>query len=303
MMHILSTLLIIAGLFLCFKVRLYDIFVQPFEKQRKLKRQIKRITGKQKSSTERTIDNAKQMLIASGMETQIKRYKGLSIILSTTGVLIGFAINNLLVSIVLGVGFACIPLVLIYIRTGEYVRILNEKLESSLNTVTNNYLQTGDLILSVEKSVTLIPAPIERVFKEFLVAVYVDSNVIKAIRNMSGKIDNRYFKDWCNVLVQSHHDKSLRIALSGIVKRLSEMRIMQMQADTIMKKHVNEYILIVAIVLGSIPVAAMMMPEWWTMLTCTLAGKITLAVVLGSITACSVWVARLFTPLKQGGGE
>lgn len=295
MKFILCFLLVTAGLFILTGVSLGDILIRPFDEKRRIKRQIRRITGKKRDSIERILHAARQMLIASDMEKQIKRYKTMSILFSACGIFIGFLLNNLLVSIVLGVGFSAIPLVIIYFRTGEYIKILNEKLENSLNTVTNNYLHSGELISSVKKSIYLIPAPIDVVFKEFLVDVSLDDDVVKAINKMSTKIDNRYFDDWCHVLVQCQHDNSLRIALSGIVTRLSEMRILKMQADTIMKKHINEYVLITVVVLSAIPIAAIMMNEWWVMLTTSTLGKITLATVFAGVLACSVWVAKLLT--------
>jgi hypothetical protein len=45
----------------------------------------------------------------------------------------------------------------------------------------------------------------------------------------------------------------------------------------------------------------MMMPDWYAVLTTTMAGKITLAVMLGAVSATAVWVARLYRPVEGGG--
>lgn len=257
MKYILCFLLVTAGFFVLLNIKLSDIFIKPFNKnniklsdihikpfdeKRKIRKQIRIITGKKKGSLERTLDNAKEMLIASNMEKQARRYKVMAFVFAFAGVIIGLAIDNILVSVVLGIGLATIPLVIIYIRTGEYTKALNEKLENALNTITNNYVQSGELISSIEKSVHLIPAPIDVVFKQFLVDINLDNNIVKAIHKLSNKIDNRYFRDWCYVLSQCQYDSSLRVALLSIVSRLSEMKILRMQADTIIKKHIGEYV-------------------------------------------------------------
>jgi len=46
-----------------------------------------------------------------------------------------------------------------------------------------------------------------------------------------------------------------------------------------------------------------MMPDWYTMLTTTVVGKITLAVILAAVFATSVWVSRLYRPLEGGDGK
>jgi len=301
MKYILCFLLVTAGFFILFDIKLSDIFIKPFDGKRRIRKQIRIITGKKKGSIERTLDNAKEMLIASNMEKQARRYRIMALIFAFLGMIIGLAIDNLLVSIVLGIGLATIPLVIIYIRTGEYTKALNEKLENALNTITNTYVQSGELISSIEKSIYLIPAPIDVIFKQFLVNVNLDNNIVKAIQKLSYKIDNRYFRDWCYVLTQCQHDSSLRIALLSIVSRLSEMRILKMQADTTIKKHINEYVLITLIVLSAIPITSMMMHEWWEVLTTSLVGKVTLAIVLAGVLICSIWVASMFT--KKAGEE
>lgn len=301
MNYIISFLLVTTGLLTLFNVTLADIFIRPFDEKRRINKQIRFITGKKKNSIERTIDNAKEMLVSSHMEKQVSRYRIMAIIFAFAGILIGYILDNLLVAIVLGVGLSSIPLVIIYIRTGEYEKALNEKLENAMNTITNNYVQSAELISSVEKSINYIPSPLDSIFRQFLVDVNLDNDIQKAIQRMSYKIDNRYFRDWCNILKQCQYDSSLRVALLSIVSRLSEMRILKMQSASIIKKHINEYVLISVVVLGSIPVTAMMMHEWWIVLTTSVVGKITLAVVLAGALFCSVWVASMFT--KKVGDE
>lgn len=302
--RVLCALLIIAGLFLLLGIRpsdLSDRLSKPFKRYKEKKQRIRRITGAPKGKLSATVDNAKEMLLAAGMGEQIDAYKWAAVILAVLGLLSGLALDNLLAALVLVAGLGCAPLIVIRIRTGDYVRSLREKMESAMGTVTNSYIALGDLIGAVASSLRLLPAPLDGVFRQFFNETQlIDSDIVKALRRMRERIDNRYWRDWCDVLIQCQRDKQLRYALPGIVSRLGEMRRIQMETDTTIRKQISDYIITVMIVLGAIPLMGAMMPEWYAMLTTTVAGKITLAVVLAAILATAIWVARLYRPVEGG---
>jgi tight adherence protein B len=302
--QIICALLILAGLFLIFKVHPLSMivwFTNPLQRQREKKKRIRRITGKPKGKLEATTDSAKEMLTAAGMSGQIVSYRWAAALLAIMGLLIGLALGNILAGLVLAAGLGGSPLIVIRIRTGDYIRGLNEKLESAMGTVTNSYVASGDLISAVQGSLHLLPAPLDGVFRQFYAETQlVDSDVIKALYRLRERIDNRYWQDWCDVLIQCQRDRQLRYALPGIVGRQGEMRRVQMETDTAIRKQLGDYIVTVMIVLGAIPLMGAMMPDWYSMLTTTLAGKITLAIVLAAVLATAVWVAQLYRPVEGG---
>lgn len=304
MRQTLCALLIIAGLFLLLGIRPSDMthpLAKPFQHQRERKNKVRRITGKPKGKLVATMDDAKAMLIAADMNEKIGAYKWAAVILAAVGLLIGLVLNNILAGLVLAAGLGCSPLIIIRIRTGDYIRSLNEKLESAMSTVTNGYVSGGDLIGAVENNLHLLPAPLDSVFRQFYTETQlIDANVVKALRRMHERIDNRYWRDWCDVLIQCQRDRQLRFALPGIVSRLGEMRRAQMEADTAIRKQLGDYIVTVTLVLGAIPLMGVMMPDWYEMLMTTPAGKITLAVVLAAVLATAIWVARLYRPVEGG---
>lgn len=303
----ISSALIIAGLFLIFKISPYDlieILFQPLFKRLDRQAKIRAITGKKPNLFQKQLHNSRQMLAAAGMGEQLKTYRWLSFILASLGFAFGYLIHNLLAAIVLAIGLAISPQAIIQIRTGEYLRGLQEKLEIGMGIITNSYLQSGDLVGTVQESHHLLPSPLDGIFKNFLVETqFIDANLVRALEQMRGKIDHYYWQEWCSVLIQCQHDRQLRFALLGIVDRLSETRRIQLEIDTTIRKHFGDYIITVMIVLGSIPLMGLMMPEWYEMLMGTLAGKITLAVVLSAILATAIWVAKINRPmsLEKGG--
>ena len=302
---VLCALLIIEGLFILLNIHPKDLFVpllKPLQKRRDRTERVRRITGKRKGRIAGTVDNAKEMLSAAGMSGKISAYRWAAVVMAVIGLLIGLAMDNPLAALVLAVGMGCSPLIVIRIRTGDYIRSLNEKLESAMSTVTNSYISSGDLIGAVESSLHLLPSPVDGIFRQFYSETQlIDSDVVKALRHMHERIDNRYWRDWCDVLVQCQRDRQMRFALSGIVTRLGEMRRVQMEVDTTIRKQISDYIITVMIVLGAIPLMGAMIPDCYTMLTTTLAGKITLTVIFAAILATSVWVAQLYRPMEGGG--
>lgn len=302
--NILCALLIIEGLFILRGIRPYGVFgwfTKPIRKWQEKKRRIRHITGKPKGRIVGTVDGAKEMLAASGMSERIATYKWAAVILAAVGLLIGLALDNVLAALVLAAGLGCSPLIVIRIRTGDYLRSMYEKLESAMSTVTNSYISSGDLIGAVQSSLHLIPSPVDNIFRQFYSETQlVDSDVVGALYRMRERIDNRYWRDWCDVLIQCQRDRQMRFALTGIVSRFGEMRRVQMEVDTGIRKHMGDYIITVLIVLGAIPLMGAMMPDWYTMLTTTPAGKITLAVILAAVLATAIWVARLYRPVEGG---
>ena len=300
--YLLCALFVTAGLFILTGTRPRDVTDElrmPFERGVSRKKRIRHITGKKPSAAQRMMEEAVVMLDASGMGEQFATYRNMAVLLAMAGVMFGIVIDNLLVSAVLGIGLAMTPLTTIRLRTADYTRMVNEKLEMAMSSVTNSYIATGNLPIAVERVLPMLPAPVSHIFKRFVADVqYVDGNIIHAIQHMRDAVDNWYWQEWCNALIQCQDDVSLNRTLSGIVERLSEMRQIQMEVDTTLRKHMSDYIITVLLVLGSIPLMGFMIEDWYEMLMNTIPGKITLAIVLATVLITSVWVSRANTPAE-----
>lgn len=335
---IVCALLVTAGLFLLTGIRPRDMtegLMKPFEKEVNRKKRIRHMTGKKPSSAQRMMEEAVTMLDASGKGEQVSTYRNMAILLAVVGFLFGLVIDNLPVSLVLSIGLAMTPLTIIRMRTAEYGRMVDEKLEMAMGSVTNSYIATGNLLTAVERVLPMLPAPVGDIFKRFQVDMqYVDGNTVRAIQHMrdggvmegrprrpeggaedtvsappehrvrisAHTVRNLYWTEWCNALIQCQDDVSLNRTLSGIVERLSEMRQIQMEVDTTLRKHMSDYIVTVMLVLGSIPLMGFMIPDWYDMLMTSIPGKITLAIVLATVLITSVWVSRAHA-LNEGGEQ
>lgn len=287
---------IIIGLFLITGTRFSDILdgiAKPFQKDIERKMRIRRITGKKANQLQRMANEAAEMLDASGHGEQLEVYRQLSIVLTALGFLFGLVMENIAAAVVLGVSLAVLPTVFIRLRASDYKKLLHEKLEIAMSSVTNSYIAMGDLQLAVENVLHLLPEPADGIFKRYLTELqYISGNQRQALEKLRDEIDLWHWKEWCNALIQCQEDKGLRYSLPALVERMSEQRQLTSEMETVMRKQMTDYMLIVLVVLGSIPLMGLMMPDWYDKLMYTVPGKITLAVVLAIILATSLWVSR-----------
>src|SRR5699024_6680467 len=115
--------------------------------------------------------------------------------------------ENILASVVLAIGLAMVPMTIIRLRAADYTRMVNEKLEMAMGSVTNSYVATGDLLTAVERVLTMLPAPVNDIFGRFVVDVqYLDGNIVRAIQRMREASENWYWKEWCGALIQCQDD-------------------------------------------------------------------------------------------------
>ena len=168
--YLICALFVTAGLFILMDVRPRDVtdeLKKPFEREVNRKKRIRFITGKKPSAVQRMMEEAVTMLDASGMGEQVSTYRNMAILMAVAGFLFGMVIDNILVSIVLCVGLAMTPLTIIRMRTADYKRMVNEKLEMAMSSVTNSYVATGNLLTAVENVLPMLPAPVNTIFQRF----------------------------------------------------------------------------------------------------------------------------------------
>lgn len=300
-LKVLGAILMILGLFLILRVDLVEfisLLTKPWQKRRAKKDRIDRIVGKSPSKLRQMFSNSKEMLDSANMGGDLRRYQLGAVLLAVVGVLIGTAMDNIMAAIVLALGLAVVPVIYIQLKTGVYIRNLNESIETALSVVTSAYVQSGDLVDAVKTSLKAIPSPMDDIFRKFLVDVeMIDSNVVQALYNMSNRVNNRHFKEWCAAARHSQSDREIRYTMPSMVERLSEYRQVQMETDTAMRRMYTDYGLMVVIILSTIPVMAMIMPEWFDALMNTVAGKITLSIVLLAIFLCTIGVVQSNKPI------
>lgn len=276
---------------------LADTLKMPFLRYIRRRQTIRYLTRARTGKVEKMVSEAASMLDASGRGEQIRIYRWISLGLAGFGFLFGIVMRSSTMALVLAASLAVLPLAFIRLRTSDYRKYLLEKLETAMGAVTNSYIATGDLESAVENVIRVLPEPADAFFRRYLTEIrLISGSQRRALEHLRNEADIWYWREWVGALIQCQEDKGLRFSLPALVERMSEQRQLTIEADSVMKKQLADYLLIVLVVLGSIPLMGFMLPEWYTLLMTTSLGKLLLSAALAIILITSLWVTRAILP-------
>ena len=171
---------------------------------------------------------------------------------------------------------------------------MGTELETALSIITTSYLRGKNTIIrAIEENQPYLNPPVAEVFRSFLLqAKLINSNLKEALEQMKPGIDNGVFHEWVDAVIACQDDYNLKSTLPPIVAKLSDMRVVSAELDLLLMEPVKEYITMVVLLLGSIPLMYFLNGEWYHTLMFTEFGKILLAVCGGVIFVSVVAVAR-----------
>ena len=197
-----------------------------------------------------------------------------------------------------------LPLVIVLVRSREFARRESEQLEGLMSSVTNAYMATNSIISAFESYNNMrtkgIDARLRRIgpVDEFLIEVYaIDPSVEAALRKLQARLNNRYFDDWVNMLIQCQRNRDLRFGLQPIIKAFNDSKIMQLEAESVMSQVWREYVLVVVLMFGIIPVLRLSNEVWFNILTHTVLGKTLVSAMIVAAFATAFYVLRVTRPL------
>ena len=230
--------------------------------------------GKQKHGLYLKIMRTKNALEATGKSKQFSIVCCASVILFGVGVILSLTINNVFLMPVLSVAFALLPFIYINNTLSFYEKTTREGLETNLSTITTSYLRTDDIVTAVKENVTELRSPIKEMFEAFLIETSViNPNVKRALYNLKEKIDNEIFAEWCETLIQCQDDRTLKDTLPAIVAKFGDVRKVNSDLKGILMEARNEYLVMVALVVGNVPLLYLLNKDWFKTLIYTVPGK------------------------------
>jgi hypothetical protein len=113
---------------------------------------------------------------------------------------------------------------------------------------------------------------------------------------MKGKLNNRFFHEWCDALIQCNDNKGLKYVLPVIINKLHDMRTVQVRLDTRIaptKRDVNGLLLITLL---SIPMLYILNNSWYETLVNSLLGKLVITIVVIVCIASYVYASFVLKP-------
>ena len=248
---------------------------------------------------QKTVREAKEMMILTGRGGKFAALCALSLFLAAMGAVICIVIQNYFILPVLAVGMGLIPFWYVLFTSHSYKKLMNNEIETGLSIITSSYLRSESIITAVEENIHYLNPPVADVFRGFLAETgMISADVKQALSNMKPKLDNYIFREWVDAAIACQDDKSLKSTLTPIIGKLSDMRIVAAELDYLMYEPFKEFITMAFLLVGNIPLLYFLNKDWYNVLVNTGFGKGILAVCLLVLLISFAAVIRLTKPVE-----
>lgn len=260
-----------------------------------------RITGRRKSIWERHRDQVDKAIKEARMRMSWNTYLQMLFYCSLGGAVFGVLFDNVLLSVFMAVSLPMLPYRLLLLKGVAYRRHLHAQVEDALGMITATYMQSEDIYKAVRAHIPVLESPLKDLFSDFVNQVYVGTSIVQALSHIRGRVNNRFWHDWVDCLIQCQDDRDMKVLLPSIVDELAGMRRVQASLDTQMIAIWRDHILVSAMVGSSIPLMRLMSEEWYEYLTGTFFGRLVVVLTFASIFFSTLYVMRINKPLSMEG--
>lgn len=295
MMILTAFLCMVVGLLLVFDIRMNNliktlVMMKPV-REPTMKQKIKAATNPKRSrGFKKLFEETKIILIATNKESTLMRIVMVAVGLSVAGGFMSMLLGNSLLLPVLMIGFGLVPFWYVKLTATKWKKELNNELETALSVITTSYMRSDSIITAIEENIHYMNPPVSDVFKMFLLQTkLIHSNLKLALASLKPRIDSAVFHEWIDAVMDCQEDKNLKSTLTPIVTKLSDMRVVSAELDYLLYEPVKEFMIMVVLVLGNIPLMYFLNKDWFHTLMFTTFGKIVLAIcaviVFGSMAA------------------
>ena len=304
LLKLIAFLGIIAGSFILLSLSPFEFFeaiANKFKgKKKSIKTKVKEATNKKKPrGIKLLLEETKEILKITGKTEKFYTLCVASFFLFVMGVIVAVSMNNFFLVPVLSIGFSLAPFWYIKFTANFFKKQLNAELETALSVITTSYMRSESIITAVDENITYLNPPVSDVFKGFLTQTkLINSNMKIALENLRSKIDNDVFREWVDAVIACQDDKNLKITLTPIVSKLSDMRIVGAELDYLLYEPMKEFITMTILLIGNIPLMYFLNKEWYETLMFTSFGKAILAVCITVIFVSLAAVIKLTKPVE-----
>lgn len=273
-----------------------DSLMNPAESIRK--RAYKKQKNKKEGFFLSILKDTKLILSSMGQSNKFIVICILSVILSFMGAIVTVLLGNPFLIPAFAIGFLSLPFIFVRTYSYAYQKHLRNELELSLSQITISYLRTDDILKSVEENLMYTNPPVRNVFEEFLYQVkFINPNIRQAIDDMSEKIDNKIFHEWCDALKRCNQNRTLKYMLQPIVDKFATLREVGDSIQEALNGYKMEFFIIVGIVYFNYPLVWFMEKSWYEILSTTTLGLATTGVIALVTVICSIILSFILKPL------
>ena len=300
---IISSVLLIVGIALLMNFtpeNVTDDLIAIITPKDSLRDKVRAIRGnKKKHGIYKTLIKMKTALAVTGKSKQFSIACFLSLVGFAGGMILSIVIDNVFLLPVFSVAFAMLPFFYTTSTLSYYEKHTKEELETSLSIITTSYMRNDDILLAVRENIKYIKPPLREVFLAFEGdATAVSSNIKRALYNLKEKVDNEIFREWCDTLIQCQDDRTLKDTLQPVVAKLTDVRVVNSELKTMLSSVRNEYWMMVALVVGNIPLLYVLNKDWFHTLLFTTSGKAVLGICGIVILITALFMMKFTKPIE-----
>lgn len=243
--------------------------------------------------------HTRNALIAVGKSGQFTLTCAASLMLLIAGCIVAVMVDNFFMIPVFALAFAVIPFLFARNTIKAYDKHIREEMETAMSIVTTSYIRTEDIVGSVKENLAYLKPPIKEIFAGFVGdATMISSDTKASLRNLRERIDNDIFTEWCDTLISCQDDRTLKDTLLPIVSKLTDVRIVNNELKTVLDAAKNEYLTMVLLVVGNIPLIYALNKEWFNSLMFTIPGKIVIAICGMTILVTAGFMMKFTKPIE-----
>ena len=243
--------------------------------------------------------HTRDALTAVGKSGQFTLTCAASLMLLIAGCIVAVMVDNFFMIPVFALAFAAIPFLFARNTIKAYDKHIREEMETAMSIVTTSYIRTEDIVSSVRENLAYLKPPIKEIFAGFVGdATMISSDTKASLRNLRERIDNYIFAEWCDTLISCQDDRTLKDTLLPIVSKLTDVRIVNNKLKTMLDAAKNEYLTMVLLVVGNIPLIYALNKEWFNSLMFTIPGKIVIAICGMTILVTAGFMMKFTKPIE-----
>lgn len=265
-----------------------------------LRDKVRTVQGRKKSNKiSKELTHIKNAMTATGKGTQFTIVCAASLALLLCGVIVSLLIGNPFLIPVLGAALCLIPFLFAKNAIRHYDKHINDEMETALSIISTSYIRSDDIVSAVKENITYIKPPVRDIFQAFIgEATAVSSNIKTAVGNLRSKADNDIFREWCDEILQCMDDRTLKDSLLPVVNKLTDVRIVNNELQTMLSTARSEYYTMTALVVGNIPLLYVLNKDWYGTLMFTIPGKIVIAICGFVILVTARLMMKYTQPIK-----
>ncbi len=277
-----------------------DIFTSILSKPRSIRDEINETTERRKMSFfRREVMEVQSILRLTGREQKFPILCAMSMLFFAMGGGIAILFGNFLLVPVLGVGFLFLPFWYVRLTQTHFKKDIAAELETALSIVTTTYLRNEDILTAVEENMDYLNPPVLSVFRRFIYRIkMINPDIIAGLEEMKEQIENAVFREWCDAMIACQFDRNLKTTLTPIVSKLSDMRVVNGELESMVFEPRKEFITMMMLVIGNIPLLYFLNKDWYHTLMHTLPGQITLSSCFIVIFISTAFVIKLTQPIE-----